>query len=62
MVTGDQLVVQTVSVDAFDLATGARRWSTDLAAFGAAAGLGDVFTQTSGPVGPRRPPRRGRCW
>lgn len=52
MVTGDQLVVQTVSVDAFDLATGARRWSTDLAAFGAAAGLGDVFTQTGGPVGP----------
>lgn len=52
MVTGDQLVVQTVSVDAFDLATGARRWSTDLAAFGAAAGLGNVFTQTGGPVGP----------
>lgn len=52
MVTGDQLVVQTVGVDAFDLATGARRWTADLAAFGVAAGLGNVLTQTDGTVGP----------
>lgn len=52
MVTGDQLLVQTVGVDAFDLATGARRWSADLAAFGVAAGLGNVLTQTDGTVGP----------
>jgi hypothetical protein len=53
MVSGDRLVVHAgTTVDAFDLATGAHRWSADVAAFGASAGLGDVLHDDNGVLGP----------
>ncbi len=52
MVSGEQLLVQAINVDAFDLATGGHRWTADLAAFGTANGMGNVLTAEGGGVGP----------